>query len=272
MDMIKRLSKDECSFFQRTFKVLIFIAFLQPLLFSCKSVPISSTRGEDEFAQFLYKKSKTSVSKYYSSDQVNITIKDGEVSKSVKTKVSIQKGDFIFVNINILGIELGRAEITPDSIKIINRIEKTYYFNKLEEINSILKLNLAYNQIENLILKGLILEGNESFKKFKSHIAENNDYYIYVYKKSGIPDITSYFFKDSFQEYKLEIGNNLSDVHLVATFMNYHDLNTYPKEINVTFKRQEYRAEVKIEIGKISNNKIGNRSFDVNNKYREIEF
>jgi hypothetical protein len=270
--MIKRLSRNACNVFRKTFKVFYVIAFLQPLLFSCKSVPISSIRKEDEFAQFIYERYKRFDSKYYSCDQVNISINDGEVSKSAKAKIYIQKGDFIFMSINILGIELGRVEIRPDSIKIINRIEKTYYFDKLVGFNSSLKIDFTYNKIENLILKGIVLDDNVNLKKFKNYISESRDSYIYVYKNFDMPAINTYFLKDSFQQTKIEIGNILSDFYLLVTLLNYENLNSYPKEINVTLKRKEYRADIKVEIGKISNNKIGNRSFELNKKYREIEF
>jgi hypothetical protein len=270
--MIKRLSKSECRLFQKTFKVFCIFAFFQPLLFSCKSLPLSSPGSDAEFAQYIFKKGKTSELKYFSCDQVNISINDGELSKSAKAKVYIQRGDFIFFNINILGIELGRAEITPDSIKIINRIEKTYYFDKLKGLNVILKLDLTYNQIESLILKGIILENSKNIKKTKSQISENKDNYSYVYKSADMPDITSYFLKDSFQEYKIEIGDSLSDFYLIASLLNYQEVNGYPKEIKLNLKKLEYRAEVNIEIGKISDDRLGNRSFVINKKYREIEF
>jgi hypothetical protein len=272
MDMIKRLSKSACSVFQKTFKAFYVLALLQALLYSCKSVPLTSPDREGDFAQFLYKKSKAPESKYYSCEQVIILINDEEVSKTAKAKVYIQSGSFIYMNLNILGIELGRAEITPDSIKFINRIDKTYYFNKLEGLNSILKLNMTYNQLENLILKGFVFDGYEKFKKFKSHINEDAKSYLYVYNNYDVPGITSYFSKDTFQESNIEIGDSLSDFYLLATLLNYPDPGSYPKEIVVTLKKREYKAEVNIEIGKISNNKIGSRSFEVNKKYREIEF
>jgi hypothetical protein len=270
--MIKRLLKSECKLFQKAFKVFCIFAFLQPLFFSCKSLPLSSPTREGEFAQFIYKKGKTSESNYYSCDQVNILINDGDESKSAKAKVYIQKGDFIFLNINILGIELGRAEITPDSIKIINRIEKTYYFDKLKGLNTILKLDLTYNQIESLILNGIIFDDSKNLKKTKSHISENKDNYTYVYKNADMPDITSYFLKDSFQEYRIEIGDSISDFYIIAALLNYQNDRGYPKEIKLGLKKRDYNAEVNIEIGKISNDRLSNRSFIINKKYREIEF
>jgi hypothetical protein len=219
----------------------------------------------------LYKRIVAAEGIYFSCDQIDIKIFDGE-EKNIKAKVYVKRGEFIFANINILGIELCRAEITPDSIKIINRAGKTYYFGRYEELKSVLKVEISFNQLEMLILKGIVIDKGENKKKIKSHITEDSTSYCLEYSNTQNVSLKSFFNKETFVESGIEILNKDSIFYLKAQLINYNEAQNYPKEIQMKLKSNDYIADIVIKTGKISYSKFERRSFNVNSKYREMSF
>lgn len=269
--MIKKLSRGSFKIFTGSIKLIYGFTILTLLLVSCKSIPVSSPSKEADFTEHLYKLIENTETKYFSFEQIDITIYDGE-TRNVKAKLNILRGKFIFVNLNFLGLELYRVEITTDSIKIINRLEKTYYFDKIEGLKSIFNIELSYLQIENLILKGLFFDKRENRKQLEKRISEDTIFYNYQYKNSQNIYVKSFFNKESFQESGIEIVDKLSLFYLLATINKFNNSGTYPENINVSLKRRDYIADINIVVGKISYSKFESKPFIVNSKYREISF
>ena len=72
----------------------------------------------------------------------------------------------------VLGIEAERILITVDSVKLIDRFNKTYIKSDFDEVNSLLKSGFDFNMLESL------LTGNDftyyDIDKFKAKIDNNN--------------------------------------------------------------------------------------------------
>ena len=48
----------------------------------------------------------------------------------------------------LLGIEVARIQITPDSFKLMNRINKTYWIGDFEDVESAYGIPANYEQLE----------------------------------------------------------------------------------------------------------------------------
>ena len=58
---------------------------------------------------------------------VKVTVNNDQGSNKLKLNIKIKKDSAIFVSIaNILGVEITRALLTKDTIKLIDRINKNY--------------------------------------------------------------------------------------------------------------------------------------------------
>ncbi len=268
--MIKRLLRAKLNAVRKTFKFLIASTFLI-LMVSCKTIPIAAPSADSDFKQFLFKRIEHSNSDFFSCDQVELDISYGE-SRKLKAKIYLKKGDFIFASINFLGIEIGRAEISPDSIKIINRFDRTYYFGKIDDIKDRMNGGLSYYQIESLLLKGVVALKGENRKKQRSQFSEDGDFYIFNYQQSADRYVKSYYEKDSFKERKIEVVDRKSEFYLLCNLEDYENLNEYPEALKIKLKAKEFNADINISIGKISKAKFEKKSFAINSKYREMVF
>ncbi len=265
--MIEKLLRIESTGFRKYFTGFLFVVLI---LGSCKSLPIASVKNNDDFSQYLFKYYDSYNSEYFSAEQIDITVITDE-AKSIKAKVYIDKGDYIFINVVFFGFEIGRLEITPDSIKFINRVEKKYFFGEFGELSSLLQMDLNYVQIESLLLKGLISDHPKNRKKFVAGIKENADNYYVIYDKEKTAIVKSYFNKSSFDIDRIEVSDAESEFFLVASMTQSNVLHGYPDKITVNILAEVFAGDVEIKVGRVSDNKPGNRDFLINSKYQKIE-
>ena len=52
----------------------------------------------------------------------------------------------------ILGLEAARIHLTPDSVKVINRLNSTYFVGHIAELTKRYKLPLSFYEIQNVLL------------------------------------------------------------------------------------------------------------------------
>ena len=77
--------------------------------------------------------------------------------KSFKGSIKILRDSVIWVQINapIGGLEVLRIYITPDTVKILNRLKKTYSVTDLSYLSEKLKFNLDFNTLQSILTNHL---------------------------------------------------------------------------------------------------------------------
>jgi hypothetical protein len=74
-------------------------------------------------------------------------------SNNISGNIRIEKDKAIFVSIApMLGIELVRALVTPDSVKIVNRLDGTYYLGGLEILNKMFNTDVDFLMLQALFM------------------------------------------------------------------------------------------------------------------------
>ena len=143
---------------------------------SCKTTrSIIKAPLKEQGSSFLFKKLnenelqyntfKVSFTANYEKDQKKI---------SVSGTIRIKKDSLIWCSITPgLGIEAARIAISPDSVKVINKMDGTYVVKDFEFINELINKGLDYDMLQSLII------GNDfsiyEKKSFKAAI-ENHEY------------------------------------------------------------------------------------------------
>lgn len=89
-----------------------------------------------------------------------------EISTSGTDEISAfivnRRDSIIYININKFGIELARAVLTPDSITMVNRFEKTYYKGDYSIITKLYGFSLTFDMIQSILI-------SEDFKDFTAN-------------------------------------------------------------------------------------------------------
>lgn len=73
-------------------------------------------------------------------------------TQSIAGSLRIRKDSAIYVSVApLLGIELVRALVTPDSIKVINRLESTYYTGNINSLNKLFNADVDFYMLQALL-------------------------------------------------------------------------------------------------------------------------
>ena len=148
---------------------------------SCKkNKEMISTNTQSEISK-VEDKIKNTLSYQTFQSKMSVTFNDGKNDVSVSAQIKVIKGHKIQISIQpLLGIEVFKIEITNDSLKVIDKINKRYIAESYKEYRKQIPLDLNISILENLFLNKLFIPGNENFEindfdKFKWRLSQNGD-------------------------------------------------------------------------------------------------
>jgi len=85
---------------------------------------------------------------YYSS-RVNGRFDDGKLKTNFTAKVRMKKDSVIWMSVSVaLGIEVARVMLTPDSIMMINRLQKNYFTGGYDYLSTTLGVPVSYEMAQ----------------------------------------------------------------------------------------------------------------------------
>tara|TARA_Y100000589_G_scaffold332332_1_gene391875 strand:- start:4345 stop:5088 length:744 start_codon:yes stop_codon:yes gene_type:complete len=98
-------------------------------------------------------------------------------SYPISAQIRMRYDSLIWISVSgPLGIEAIRISVSPDSIKLINRMNNTYFAEDVKSTTNRFNLFLSYSEIQNLLLGGYLFYNQNSFKLLRS----NNDYILFA--------------------------------------------------------------------------------------------
>ena len=94
--------------------------------------------------------------------KVNLSVDlDGKSVTKVGGTLRIKRGEVIQLSVApLLGIEVARAEISPNGILVIDRVNKRYVRASFSELESLVHADLDFHSLQALFLHELFLPGN----------------------------------------------------------------------------------------------------------------
>jgi len=177
----------------------------------------------------------------------------------------IKKDEKIWVSATLFGIEGARALITPDSVQMINRIERSYYSESIEKLQEISGLPVDFGMLQNLIT-GKILLLNED-----TSISQTEGKYELATALEGILGIA--FINDasflmSNQNVKDEALN--SEMNIEYSEYGKVDQYDYPFQTNI-YVTGEKEITLDLSISSVELNEKQSYSFSINKNYDRKE-
>ncbi len=82
--------------------------------------------------------------------KVQATIKGNQQSATINVRV--RRDSAIWLSAGLLGIEGVRALLTPDSVRVINRLDKTYFAGGYDYLTKLLNVPVSFAQAQALLL------------------------------------------------------------------------------------------------------------------------
>lgn len=138
-----------------SFKKILFVAFLWVAAIACttpRSIIKAPLKSQGE--SYLLEKMSAAETKFTSlNTRINITLVDEKKSKTnLNGQLRILKDSIIWISLSpALGIEAARLVLTQDSIKFINRLDKTYFVSDFNFVNQIFGTTVDFDMVQAII-------------------------------------------------------------------------------------------------------------------------
>ena len=179
--------------------------------------------------------------------------KDNEVSLGISIRV--RKDSLIWASVTApFGIELFRAVITMDSIYYINRTNKTYFIKPITNISEILKTDIAFKEIQEIVTATPKIEKKEySLNKIDDDFLLTTQDYMYT---------VSNFYRIR-KGVLIEEGNSL-----IYTYSNFSFENDFPEQLEIIVKSSFQNAfNIKLNYSKVVFDKQQQTPFKIPSSY-----
>lgn len=203
----------------------------------------------------------------------NVNVK-GDNSIGLKGQMRMQNDSVIWISLSMkLGIEVARVMITEDSVKFINRTEKTYLSESINELKDRLPIETSLNFLQDLLI-GNNIHFNE---KYKATVEGNS------YKLTSDRD-TFWVTPKTFKVKRLKISavpepvegsirhfDKLSDQTVIINYDNFQKINGKLLPTKIILDASDI-FDLNIEID-YSDIKVGEKlqfPFNISKKYSRI--
>lgn len=176
---------NKLSLFRQTLNACSLILVLI-FLHSCKArkaaqpaTPVGDVKAmrSESVDSLLNKVQQYSFKAEWMSAKANVTVVDSGEKTSFDISLRIHKDSVIWISASpLLGIEVARVMITPDSIKVLDRLHSKYQCSSFEYVNKLLQMKVNF-EIVQALLTGNFFAYKRSENKFNSVYLEDK-YYI----------------------------------------------------------------------------------------------
>ncbi len=268
-----------------TAKSLVAILLLALMLGSCKTKRyIYKEPIKEEGPEYLFDQLSKNELKFESfAAKFNIDYIHDKKKTEFKGQIRILKDSVIWVSFSpALGIEMARLMITNDSVKFMNRLDKTYFIGDYEFVNDFLETNIDFD-----ILQSFIIGNDFQFydkTKFKASIdgmkyrlttMERSQLKKYVRKKEKYPKVfiqTIWLNPATFKISRIMIKEiKKQNKKLEANYSDFENIHEqlFPLELKFDLTAEE-KFEVFVKYSRINLNEDLKFPFRIPGKYQRI--
>jgi len=181
-----------------------------------------------------------------------LNIKKEDQNLNLNIQIKNKRDSIIFVSVKgPFGIEVARAQITTDSVYFINRINKTYFIKESLKINELIKSDLSFYDLQDIITARI-----KSVNKYKLEKDKNKNQF---FSDNVIYEINN---KDRVKKTKLFYPNSTVEI----SFDKYEDLDELPRKIEMQIKSDNF-LEIGITYLSVALNKRESILFEIPSSY-----
>lgn len=108
--------------------------------------------------------------KHLSIKRISCQFDNGKSQTSFRASIWAEKDKRITVMLTKLNIPVGRLWLTPDSVKFINYLEKTYFLDDYSYLSSVMDMDLDFETVHSILSNNIFSLQDEKREK------ENRDY------------------------------------------------------------------------------------------------
>lgn len=198
----------------------------------------------------------------------NTLYRDAFNEQSTNVLIRIEKDRTIWVSITgPLNIEGARLLIMPDSVALIDRINKVFYSGSYSAFATKYKINLQFSELQNMLTGSITIDQN------KLPCTKGADDITCIEKKDSIV-YTYIIHPKNYTLEQLRAKDRYSRRELSIKFASYTTLNgrLFSLQRNIELLSTNEMLQVQLDIQKVEFNKMLEFPFSVSETYRVAHF
>jgi len=217
--------------------------------------------------------------------KASVDFEKNEEKTGFKANIRMKRDSMIWLSITpVIGVELARVVLTPDSVKMVNRLEGTYFLGDYNFLNKTFDVDLDYATIQAMLLgNSLSLEDNDKLvasiddgvyllsglkkrklrKSYEKEEAKGNDESIF---SAWIDPISFKITRQSFVDFNTQQSFDVF----------YNDFKTvenevFPHQTVITLEAEE-KVTGEISYSGLVINLARKMPFSISSKYEPVKF
>jgi len=212
----------------------------------------------------------------------------GDKNLDITMKIRIRRDSVIWISVSpALGIEIARIVITQDSIKFLNRLERSYFKESISYLDKLTPVSINFEMLQALITGNniVITEELESDKpdKYKVEIDKSNYLLSNLKrrkynktakgKKTADATVNRIWLKPkTFKIVKSEITNFKSNKKITASYDQFEQVEGqyFAHRVNAVMQADQH-VSVKLNYSKVVLNKALKMPFRIPSKYESLK-
>ena len=204
----------------------------------------------------------------------NVKIK-GDNNIGLKGQLRMQNDSLIWISVSMkLGIEVGRLMITQDSLKFINKIEKTYFAESLDKIISGQLSAISIQQSAFEFLQDFLVGNDSKIKRYEKYRAAiENDRYKLESKQKNFLAKEVWITPKTFKIKSLELRTTNYGLQSTANieYDNFQKINGKLLPTKISLKTNgEISLDIEIDYTEIKTGEKTEFPFNISKKYNKI--
>lgn len=270
---------------------VFFLIILLSLLSSCKNQQKIVINKEKERCLLDYKNAKTLTShlknKEFVFDRLNgklsVEAEIDSTSHSFSVSLRIKKDSIIWLSISKLGIEGARILISKDSVRMMNRINNTYFIGDFSYLSKLLNSDLDFELLQSLLV-GNSVEYYDEDEKIKAGV-DNCQYFLGTIRKRKLkkaekgkdlkePSQSIFLIPETYKIARVLFFEFNPDRSFDANFSDFKKIDSvqlFPQKINCNIKAQK-KINIQINYNKITLNEEQSFPFKIPDSYEKMVY
>ncbi|MFK8004761.1 MAG: DUF4292 domain-containing protein [Saprospiraceae bacterium] len=257
---------------QILFKFSFYLFLFGLLVTSCKSKKVIPTEQDisEKSTTFLLKSlGKNKIEAEWLTAKAKINYKDDNEKIKFTSYIRMRKDSVIWFVAKKAGVEAVRAQITTDSVYLINRQAKEYTIKGLDFFEEKYNMPSSFEAMQTMLLGNVLYLSN---LKPDSEI-KNNQHHLYVEKDNVRAEY--WLNGTTYQLNEMQFSDIRNDQAFRMTFDDYKELEdeqifSYFRNLNVSGKNTN-NIDMDIKMSDVKINEPKNIKFEIPKRYKKVD-
>ena len=196
-----------------------------------------------------------------------ITYDDGSVARQFNGSIRIKQDSIIWMSLSMFGFEGARALVTPDSFRLINKLENEYTVRGFSEVQNWLLFPVNYSMLQQIIAGGRM-----NITSRATATAKEDSSYV-LYEENDQMAQTSWVNTENYTLRKILLKDKLLKQDMTITFdaYNYSNSKPFSNKRTVVVNRGTETIKLLMDVTRIVFNEELSYPFEVSEKLKRTQ-